>query len=190
MKVQYRRRNRVRYPGYDYAQAGAVSVTVCSSGRQALFGVVIDHAVSLSPAGELVHDTWQRIPKRFPGVFLDAWIVMPDHLHGILQMGADPDMLFSPDTTGNILRWFTSSTVAGYREPRHVRPSVVGHSGALYFSQNVVYPEVVTGPTISSLVLKGGAACCVHSRLLSFSCSSSVPCSLRPRLLPPEGVSP
>jgi REP element-mobilizing transposase RayT len=116
MKEQHRRRNSVRYPGYDYAQAVVVFVTVCTSGRQTLFGVVIDQAVSLSPAGELVHDTWQRVPERFPGVLLDAWIVMPDHLHGILVMGADPDMPFSPDTTGDIIRWFKSTTVAGYRK--------------------------------------------------------------------------
>lgn len=117
MKEQNRRRNSVRYPGYDYAQAGTVFVTLCTSGRQRLFGEVVDQAVSLSPAGELVQHAWQCIPERFPGVLIDAWIVMPDHLHGLLMMGAGPgpELRLGAVKSGDIVRWFKSATVSGYR---------------------------------------------------------------------------
>lgn len=116
MVEHYRRRNTVRYPGYDYAQAGVVFVTVCTSGRQRLFGEVMDRTVALSPAGLLIREIWDRIPHRFPDVRLDACIVMPDHLHGIILTGACPDVPPTYATTGDIVRWVKSSTHAGYRK--------------------------------------------------------------------------
>ena len=113
MRDHYRR-NQVRYPRYDYGQPGSVFVTICTSGRQPLFGVVTDEMVSLSPVGQMVHDAWNRVPDRFPGVLLDEWIVMPDHLHAVLMIGADPASPFSTATVSDVVRWFKSSTVAAF----------------------------------------------------------------------------
>ena len=85
MTIQYpRRRNSLRYPGYDYAQPGAVFVTVCTAGKQRLFGSVEDGQMIHSPSGAMVAIRWQAIPDRFPDVDIDAFVVMPDHIHGIV----------------------------------------------------------------------------------------------------------
>ncbi len=69
-------RHSIRLPGYDYAQSGAYFVTIVTQGRECLFDDAILQGIAES--------FWLRLPKRFSHVSLDAWVVMPNHLHGIL----------------------------------------------------------------------------------------------------------
>lgn len=69
-------RHSIRLPGYDYGQAGAYFVTLATQGRECLFDDAVLRGVAES--------FWLRLPKHFPHVSLDAWVVMPNHLHGIL----------------------------------------------------------------------------------------------------------
>ena len=80
-------RRSIRLRGYDYAQAGAYFVTICTYQRACLFGEVVDSDIRLSPLGEIIASCWDEIPNHFPAVALDASIVMPNHLHGILVIG-------------------------------------------------------------------------------------------------------
>lgn len=100
------RRNSLRYPGYDYAQAGAVFVTICTFSRQPLFGEVVDGQMVHSRAGALAVACWKAIPERYAGVGIDAFVVMPDHLHAILFTGIDPDLEAHRDTVGFVIRGF------------------------------------------------------------------------------------
>jgi REP element-mobilizing transposase RayT len=59
---------------------------------------------------------WQRIPDRYREIGLDAVIVMPDHLHGILFTGIDPEMEETCATVGDAVRWFKTVTVRAYRD--------------------------------------------------------------------------
>lgn len=77
-------RRSIRLKGYDYAEAGAYFVTICVQGRECLFGRVVDGAMVLSDAGRVVDETLRRLPGRFPGMALDAFVVMPNHVHGIV----------------------------------------------------------------------------------------------------------
>ncbi|QXE90699.1 transposase [Geomonas subterranea] len=81
-------RRSVRLEGFDYSQNGAYFVTVCAHERQTLFGRLVAGdagvTVELSEAGAAAQSCWLEIPRHFPLVTLDAFIVMPDHLHGIL----------------------------------------------------------------------------------------------------------
>lgn len=112
--MHHRRRNSLRHPDYDYAQQGVVFVTICTHGRQHLFGAVEHGSVVLSPAGLLTADHWRAIPRRFSGVMIDVFVVMPDHVHGILFTGTNPDA--EPATVGDVVRWFKASVHAGYRD--------------------------------------------------------------------------
>jgi putative transposase len=78
------RRRSVRVPGYDYSQPGAYFVTICVRDRECLLGDVVEERVVLNDVGRIVHDSWNRIPHHFPHVVTDAFIAMPNHLHGIL----------------------------------------------------------------------------------------------------------
>ena len=124
---QYRR-NSLRYPGYDYSQSGSVFVTICTHNRQCLFGTVSHGAVSLSPAGERVATTWNQLAQRFPDIIMDESIVMPDHLHGIIMTGANPDVT-GANTVGFVINSFKNSITAAWRKSvaLHGWPQYKGH---------------------------------------------------------------
>lgn len=82
-------RNRFRVPsarlqGWDYRRPGIYAVTICVKDRVCCLGDVVADDVAISPFGEIVAEEWLTIPRTHPHVVLDEWIVMPDHLHGIL----------------------------------------------------------------------------------------------------------
>jgi REP element-mobilizing transposase RayT len=77
-------RRSPRLQGYDYTQEGAYFVTICTRNRLPLFGEVIDDQVHLNEWGEFAAECWAQIPQHFAHVELDAAVVMPNHVHGIL----------------------------------------------------------------------------------------------------------
>ncbi len=80
-----RHRRLVRLAGYDYSQTGAYFVTVCTQDQACLFGVVTeDGALCWNDAGQMVIAQWEALADRFPGVEIDALVVMPNHVHGIV----------------------------------------------------------------------------------------------------------
>lgn len=93
--VHYRRSVRLR--GYDYAQYGAYFVTICVCRRECLLGVVARDNVRLTTMGEIVRTEWLESEEIRPGLQVDAFIVMPNHFHGIviLPVGAHSSAPFS-----------------------------------------------------------------------------------------------
>ena len=79
-----RQRRTVRLGGYDYAAGGAYFVTVCTSERGNLFGNIADGQMRLNQLGLATKDCWLEIPAHFPHVALDEYVIMPNHVHGIL----------------------------------------------------------------------------------------------------------
>ena len=66
--------------------AGYYFVTVCTRDRQCLLGDVIDGAMILNDAGNIVHSTWNDLPAHYHHVRLDAMVIMPNHIHGIIVL--------------------------------------------------------------------------------------------------------
>lgn len=83
-KPEIHHRRSIRLQGYDYAQAGAYFVTICTLDRECLFGRVVDGQMRLSEAGEVVAGEWINTADVRDEVALDEWVVMPNHFHGIL----------------------------------------------------------------------------------------------------------
>ena len=81
-----RRRRSIRLRDFDYSQAGAYFVTVCTQERRCRFGDVVDGDMRLNEAGRIVEQCWLAIPSHFPDVILDAFVVMPNHVHGIVAI--------------------------------------------------------------------------------------------------------
>jgi len=77
-------RRSIRLPGYDYSQPGGYYITVCTYRRDYLFGEVSDGEMHLNDLGHLVTDCWHDLPEHYLHVELDAFVVMPNHIHGIL----------------------------------------------------------------------------------------------------------
>ncbi len=74
-------RRTIRLPGYDYSQVGAYFITICVHNRECLFDDVVLKRVA--------ETYWRSIPRFSANIILDEWIVMPNHLHGVLII-ADP----------------------------------------------------------------------------------------------------
>jgi len=131
-------RKSIRIQGYDYAQDGAYFITICTHKRQCLFGDIkgiLQYAPTaemvLNPFGIVVRDSWQNTPVIRPGILLDEFIIMPNHIHGIimicrgvlhgdpprggtrrgvLQYAPTPIFRSPSQTIGAIVRGFKSST--------------------------------------------------------------------------------
>jgi len=79
-------RRSVRWVGHDYAQAGFYFVTICTHGHVCLFGRVVNDLMELNAAGRAVQRCWRAIPTHFAQVELDAFVVMPNHVHAVLTI--------------------------------------------------------------------------------------------------------
>lgn len=79
-------RRSIRLKGWNYASPGRYFVTICTRNRECLFGEISNGDMSLNDAGNNVEKCWQEIPKHFPHVALDEFIIMPNHVHGIIAI--------------------------------------------------------------------------------------------------------
>jgi putative transposase len=73
-------------PGWDYGRNGIYYITICTSGRKCYFGDIVDKMVRLSNSGMLADRYWLEIPDYFHYVKPDQYIIMPNHIHGILEI--------------------------------------------------------------------------------------------------------
>ena len=83
-------RSSIRLRKFDYAHIGQYFVTICASEMRRLFGRIDDGTVILNVIGRIALDCWRDIPAHFPHVELDPFVVMPNHVHGILTISRYP----------------------------------------------------------------------------------------------------
>lgn len=81
---QKHHRRSIRLKGYDYSQAGAYFVTMVTQGRACLFGDVVNGVVVLNDLGKIVQKWWDDLPIHFPNIETGAFVVMPNHVHGVI----------------------------------------------------------------------------------------------------------
>lgn len=79
-----------RLPGWDYASAGYYFVTICTHERTCFLGEICNGVMVLSPQGEIVAEEWRRTEEMRENVALDDWVIMPNHLHGIVVIRGAP----------------------------------------------------------------------------------------------------
>ena len=80
------RRQSLRLKGYDYTQPGAYFVTICVRDRECALGEVVGGEMVLSDAGYIVRACWGDLPNHYPHVQLDAFVIMPNHMHGVIVL--------------------------------------------------------------------------------------------------------
>ncbi len=96
MSESHRHRRSIRLRGYDYRQMGAYYVTLCTDRKYPWFGEIVDGVMFASVAGSIVQSIWNNLPSHFPFLELDAFVLMPNHLHGILAISDDLHLSASP----------------------------------------------------------------------------------------------
>jgi putative transposase len=90
-------RRSLRLDGYNYAHAGAYFVTVCTQDRACLLGDVAGEEVRLSDVGRMIQAVWGEMPDHYPGIETDAFVVMPNHMHGIITIHGRGESCIRPD---------------------------------------------------------------------------------------------
>jgi len=116
-------RRSIRLRGYDYAQSAHYFVTICTHDRQNLLGEIFEGRLHPSQLGLIAQECYVQIPRHFPRVMLDTYVVMPNHIHGIViiaqpnkgaaKRGAAccaPTDSISPGSLGAIVRSFKAAT--------------------------------------------------------------------------------
>jgi putative transposase len=81
-------RRSIRLKGYDYSQEGFYFVTVCTQSKRCLLGRIEKEQMVLNDAGKMIECQWNELVKRFTQIELDEYVVMPNHFHGIVIVGA------------------------------------------------------------------------------------------------------
>jgi len=111
------RRRSVRLKGYDYASAGVYFVTVCTHERLCVLGTIENGIVVLAEQGRIVQETMLSLGDRFAGLELDAFVIMPNHVH--LVVGLVGAQFIAPDgrsdgsrhpSLGEIIRTFKAAS--------------------------------------------------------------------------------
>lgn len=130
--IHHRRSIRLRH--YDYSQAGAYFITLCTQKRECLFGVVADDGVRLNDIGRMVQDIWDALPGHYPRVELDCFVVMPNHIHGIVVLNGVGARFIAPEfvapslgamkrapTVSEIIRAFKARCTHGINQLRKIQ---------------------------------------------------------------------
>jgi REP element-mobilizing transposase RayT len=77
-------RRSIRLKGYDYSRCGAYFITLCTQERLCLFGDIVDGVMVFNDAGRMIYRTFEEMPTKYPGIQIDMFVVMPNHLHGVI----------------------------------------------------------------------------------------------------------
>lgn len=84
----HRERKSPRTKGWDYGQTAVYFITICTQHREPYFGTIRNGIMGLSQMGTFAHGLWQNIPDQFSHAKLDEFIVMPNHVHGIIGLNS------------------------------------------------------------------------------------------------------
>ena len=118
-------RRSPRLRGYDYSQAGAYFVTICTYRRQELFGHVVDEQIVLNHFGRVVHDEWVRSEDIREEIEIDAFVVMPNHVHGIVLIHSHDTQHIAQGPVG------THGGASVRRPPRSLGSCIAGFKSAV-----------------------------------------------------------
>ncbi len=77
-------RRSIRLPEYDYSKCGAYFITICTQNRECIFGEIKNNEIKLNDAGKIVNQCWNDLSDHYKHIELDAFIIMSNHIHGII----------------------------------------------------------------------------------------------------------
>ncbi|KAE9533394.1 hypothetical protein A1D25_08140 [Ursidibacter arcticus] len=116
-------RKSIRLKHYDYRAEGFYFITICCKNKECLFGQIVDQQILLNDLGNYAKKCWEQIPEFFPQVRMDAFVIMPNHLHGIIEIiKYDKEQCDVPtskgtsQTVGSIVRGFKSGVTSWARK--------------------------------------------------------------------------
>ena len=131
------RRRSLRLPRFDYTQQGAYFVTVCTDGRKLMFGDVINDEVKLNEVGRIAAEEWLKSVQIRTEITLDTWVVMPNHIHGIVMITDDRRRLDRPVAPSGPRPRSLGALMAGFKSAATKRINALrGTPGAAVWQRN------------------------------------------------------
>ena len=121
MSNKFPQRKSPRLVDYDYSQEGAYFVTICVHRRHYLFGDVVEDEMTLSNMGEIAAERWLSIPEHYPDVDLDLYVIMPNHMHGIIVLTGRSDF---KTFLGRVINAYKGAVTAQIRKQRGSKVAV------------------------------------------------------------------
>ena len=118
---KYKNKYRIssaRLKNWDYKSNGAYFITINTKNRNPHFGSIYLGEMYLSKIGKLAHDYWIEIPKHFPNATVDTFVIMPDHMHGIIIINNDVDDVDDVDDVVKTLQCNVSSVMSNISSKR------------------------------------------------------------------------
>ena len=157
-KQPYRR--SVRLQSYDYSQSGIYFVTMCTQDQICMFGEIVNGEMYLNAAGSIAQSTWNTLPERFPHVELDQYVVMPNHIHGIVVLAGSTSMRRGDIYTAEVPERFMHAKGKVYRD--HTTNMALQHSG---INQVHTADAIKRVPTLGEIIrtFKGAATYRIRS---------------------------
>src|ERR1039458_7242543 len=101
-------RQSIRKRGWDYTTPGYYFVTCNTRENRALFGTIVNGRMVLNETGRIAGECWHDIPEHFPNARIDEFVIMPNHVHGILQLTRGPAAA-EPPTLGDVVRAYKAA---------------------------------------------------------------------------------
>ncbi len=137
-------RRSIRLKGYDYSQKGLYFITLCTKNKKHLFGEIINGANHLNQFGEIVREEWLKTTKIRSNISLGEFIIMPNHLHGIIkidyqtpqQCNSIGEFRSPSNTIGAIIRGFKGATTKRINQIRRDEFEERSSTGELLFAPN------------------------------------------------------
>lgn len=119
--IHHRKSIRLKY--YDYRSEGFYFITICCKNKECLFGQIINQQMHLNHLGNYVKQCWENIPTFFPQVRIDEFVIMPNHVHGIIEITEQvrgkcnlPLQKGTSQTIGSIVRGFKAGVTSWARK--------------------------------------------------------------------------
>ncbi len=149
--LQKHHRRSTRLNGYDYSAPEAYFITICTKNRKFIFGEIVNGKMILNEYGEIARNEWLRTSQIRPNIIVDEFVVMPNHLHGILII-TDSSVMLQPAPTfeqfgkpisnsiPTIIRLYKSTTVKQINQLRNT-------SGIPIWQRNY-YEHIIRNETV------------------------------------------
>jgi putative transposase len=118
-------RRPTRLKNYNYSSVGAYFVTVCTYNRECVLGSIIDGEMHLGEYGRIVEAVWHELPNHYQYVYLDEFIIMPNHIHGIIILqdavgeGLKPSPTMRRHALTEIIRGLKTFSARGINSSRN-----------------------------------------------------------------------